>query len=167
MNTCSVDGCKKSSHCRSFCVKHYMRFKRHGDPLVSQKKSYTGILCARDGCGVQATWAGWCGKHAMRVKRYGNPDRITTEDERRIRSREAQPTLGKLKPTTYKKYLGRHLHRRVAEEKIGRPLLRGEIVHHIDEDKHNNHPDNLEILFDQSCHIRAHHKNGTFRRAKC
>jgi hypothetical protein len=37
-------------------------------------------------------------------------------------------------------------HRVVAQETLGRPLLSGEIVHHKDGNKSNNHPDNLEVL---------------------
>jgi len=38
------------------------------------------------------------------------------------------------------------IHRKVTAQKIGRELYDWENVHHIDEDKLNNHPDNLEIL---------------------
>lgn len=55
----------------------------------------------------------------------------------------------------YIKRDGRHEHRVVAEEKLGRPLAAGEIVHHIDGDPHNNHPDNLQVMT-QSDHIRTH-----------
>lgn len=105
-----------------------------------------------------------CGKHAQRVRRYGNPHHVTSEDDRRLLMRMAQPKLGKLKPTTYKKYLGRHLHRQIAEQKLGRSLRGGEIVHHIDGDKHNNDPANLEILIDQSYHAKIHWKRGRFAR---
>lgn len=165
---CAVESCDRESRTRSFCQKHYVRFLKYGDPLVVKKlHSYGDVLCSRDGCGERARWAGWCGKHAMRVKRYGNPDHLTTEDERRLLSRIAQPKLGKLKTTTYPKFLGRHLHRQVAEQKLGRPLRSNEIVHHIDENKHNNNPDNLEVLIDQSHHIRRHSRssNGKLRRA--
>jgi DNA-binding Xre family transcriptional regulator len=37
-------------------------------------------------------------------------------------------------------------HRRIASEKVGRPLTKGEIVHHIDEDRSNNDQNNLEVL---------------------
>lgn len=57
---------------------------------------------------------------------------------------------------SYVKFMGRHLHRVVMEEKIGRPLKPGEVVHHIDGNKRNNHPGNLELLQDQSLHIRLH-----------
>ncbi len=55
----------------------------------------------------------------------------------------------------YVKYHGRHLHRIVAEKKLGRPLERGEIVHHDDLNKRNNEPDNLKVTT-QSKHIEIH-----------
>lgn len=60
---------------------------------------------------------------------------------------------------SYIKIYGKHEHRRVAEEKIGRPLRPGEIVHHIDGNKRNNDPDNLEIMT-QSEHIKEHLRRG-------
>lgn len=56
----------------------------------------------------------------------------------------------------YTKTKGRHTHRVVAERKLGRALRRGEIVHHRDHNKLNNHPDNLEVLASQSEHARHH-----------
>lgn len=56
----------------------------------------------------------------------------------------------------YRKLLGRHEHRVLAAEMIGRALLRGEIVHHIDGNRLNNDPDNLAVLRNQSEHVRAH-----------
>lgn len=55
----------------------------------------------------------------------------------------------------YRKRMGRHEHRVVAEQILGRPLLPGEIVHHRDHDKTNNDPSNLEVMT-QSDHIRLH-----------
>lgn len=44
----------------------------------------------------------------------------------------------------------------VAEIKVGRNINRGENVHHIDHDKQNNSPDNLEVM-DASEHTKNHH----------
>jgi len=38
-------------------------------------------------------------------------------------------------------------HRYVMSEKIGRALRLGEVVHHKDGNKQNNHPDNLQLMF--------------------
>jgi hypothetical protein len=56
----------------------------------------------------------------------------------------------------YPKIRQQHLHRVVAEQKLGRKLERGEIVHHLDGDKFNNHQDNIEVLPSQSEHFKRH-----------
>ena len=45
-------------------------------------------------------------------------------------------------------------HRRVAGEKIGRPLRKEEVVHHINYIKHDNRPANLDVLENRSVHAR-------------
>lgn len=50
----------------------------------------------------------------------------------------------------------RHEHRSVAEQILGRPLRRGEIVHHKDGLKRNNAPENLEVIPSQAEHARRH-----------
>lgn len=48
------------------------------------------------------------------------------------------------------------VHRWVAEKKIGRKLKKGEVIHHKDRDKKNNHPSNLHVFPNQSAHDRVH-----------
>lgn len=55
----------------------------------------------------------------------------------------------------YPKIGSRHAHRVNAEKAIGRPLRRGEIVHHEDRNKLNPDPNNL-VVTTQSEHVRLH-----------
>jgi len=55
---------------------------------------------------------------------------------------------------------GERLHRRVYEEFHG-PIPKGLHVHHIDENKLNNHPDNLELM-ERGAHT-SHHNKGQQR----
>ncbi len=52
-----------------------------------------------------------------------------------------------------------YIHREVMEQKLGRKLVPGEIVHHIDENKRNNKPDNLELTNVKE-HAKHHHPDG-------
>ena len=71
--------------------------------------------------------------------------RLEIGEERRKR----KPTHG------YTKKLGRHEHRLVMEQVLGRPLKSTEIVHHKDGNKINNLHSNLEVMT-QSEHARLH-----------
>ncbi len=109
-----------------------------------------------DCCNTAEQLEGLCGKHAQRVRRYGSVDYLTPEDQRRANNREAQlARFPEVKSTTYRKLFGRHEHRVIGEKIAGRALLPREHVHHKDENKQNNHPDNLQIMSAEE-HIRYH-----------
>jgi hypothetical protein len=105
--------------------------------------------CRYPGCGqsTEKGGHGYCGMHAQRVRRYGDPDYVTSADVLRANNRASQiKRFPRVKPTTYRKFFGRHEHRVVAETLVGRPLRPDEHVHHKDENKHNNSPENLVVL---------------------
>jgi site-specific recombinase XerD len=52
----------------------------------------------------------------------------------------------------------RYRARKVMEDKLGRKLKPTEIVHHIDNDPYNNHPDNLHLFHNKADHLRYHKK---------
>lgn len=53
-----------------------------------------------------------------------------------------------------------YMHRLVLERKLGRLLTQDEIAHHDNEDKADNHPDNI-ILSTRSAHTVLHMSTGT------
>lgn len=97
---------------------------------------YCSIKCQRAGC-LRGT--------------EGN-----AELSRQTSRRRGDALRGTGKGDTYVKRDGRHEHRVVMEQVLGRPLLPGEIVHHKDHDKKNNSPDNLMLLGSQAAHCKGH-----------
>lgn len=80
---------------------------------------------------------------------------LATKDQR------ADAQRGRGEGKTYRKRGGKHEHRGVMEKILGRNLGRNEIVHHIDHNKFNNTPENLQLMT-RAEHARHHfhtHKN--------
>ena len=63
-------------------------------------------------------------------------------------------------PRSYKGYVYEHII--VAEQKFGGPLPKGAEVHHCDENKANNNPDNLTICKDRLEHELLHKQIDAF-----
>ncbi len=154
--TCSVDGCDRPIRYKGMCGMHYKRQWRHGDPnkfLVLHE--LPDSICNVDGCENAISHSnGYCKVHEQRLRRYGRLENVNMP-----KSVGGPNVAGYWVNTVNGKRV--YEHRQVAEEKLGRRLLPGEVVHHIDGDTFNNNPSNLEILPNQATHARyhAHNKN--------
>ncbi|WP_458796066.1 HNH endonuclease signature motif containing protein [Dehalococcoides mccartyi] len=83
-----------------------------------------------------------------------NPSRMTPQVREKIRN----SLLGSGDGKTYEKTYGKHTHRVVAEQLLGRPLAEGEVVHHLDGNPRNNNPDNIRVFPSQREHAEFHAK---------
>jgi hypothetical protein len=99
-----------------------------------------GGPCVVGGCTEIATASGMCNMHYKRIRRTG-----AAGSYERLRARVGLRITAK--GYRYANVDGKSVpeHRLIMERKLGRPLHKHENVHHIDGDKLNNDPSNLEL----------------------
>lgn len=142
---CSSDCRSKSRYENVVCTICGKSFKR----LKSWAKKYEFQFCGMD-----------CVNIHRRLKcKESNRGPVEMTDSIKTKLRDAR--LGKGEGKTYTKLYGKHEHRVVAEKMLGRALEKGEVVHHLDEDKRNNNPLNLMVFSSQSKHALWHKNEET------
>lgn len=132
---------KKTVYCET-CGKALYRY-----PCNIKEHIFCSRQCAK----------GYLSTKMTRMNELFNPDRMTMD----VRAKLHDAHLGKGEGKTYTKTFGRHTHRIMAEQLLGRALKKGEVVHHIDGDKRNNDPFNLMIFKTQAAHALWHKNEET------
>ena len=70
---CAIEGCDRPSNSqKGYCLKHYKRWKRHGDASVT-RTTRQEIGCKVDGCQSPHAARGWCKQHYYRWYYTGDP----------------------------------------------------------------------------------------------
>lgn len=151
---CLVENCTSAkAYSVGYCRKHYQRWHRNGSPDRIKTVYTDDTICAH--CGIKASryTKYLCDPCYKRMQNTGTPDRINREKG-----------TGSLREDGYlvlyiagKRVLE---HRKIMADKLGRELTVAEVVHHIDGDRLNNHPDNLYLFASASEHTTYHFGKG-------
>lgn len=106
--------------------------------------------CSVEGCGAPHDAKGYCHSHYKRWKLHGNPLIVKVGPRgsgwRDRKGYQYHTVNGKSKLE----------HIAVAEKALGRLLPPGVVIHHVDENKQNNQPNNLVICQDNAYHKYLH-----------
>jgi hypothetical protein len=111
------------------------------------------VVCGREFTPPKRHEPRYCSKRCIWLALKGPEYNARIGRQNAIKSGDAQ--RGKGNGKSYRKCMGRHEHRVVAEQILGRPLKKHEVVHHEDGNKLNNDPENL-VVTTQAEHMKQH-----------
>lgn len=141
---CKVEDCDRASQTKlGYCIKHYKRFKRNGTTETKLRTYNPGFACEHCGKKYDRFRKGLCHSCSIRLYRKGYIDRDV-----------APAGSGTINTAGYRVVTvngeREYEHRIIAKARLG------EIVHHKNENKGDNNPDNLQKFKSQAEHMKEH-----------
>lgn len=160
---CSVEGCHKRAKTRGWCSAHYERWRRNGvvgGPGDARKRPPTP--CSANGCDyVGRVVRGLCPKHYQRLRSHGDAD----AEVRRYGVYVREQTQGYIAVYAPEHPMamadGYALEHRMVAWDHGILTDPDDHVHHINHDKQDNRPENLEALSAAEHALRHATESGT------
>jgi hypothetical protein len=143
---CQVEGCERNVKALGYCRAHYTQMRATGETRAIKPRVANGPthirICKFDDCGRKSCAYGYCQTHDAQVKagrelvaiRERNRGWIINGGGYVVRNTRVNG-----------RQIGILQHREVMEGMIGRQLIKGENVHHINGVRHDNRPENLEL----------------------
>ena len=149
---CPVKGCKLLAPEGSYCGRHYKRFWRHGDPTKTLiRMDDEGKKCEVDECTRPISKGGMCSIHYARLKRAGRTHLIRAPNGSGTQTRGGYIVKPRGDGTQ------EYEHILIAEKALGRRLPPGAVVHHVTQNRKDNHgPFKLVVCPNQAYHMLIH-----------
>lgn len=140
MSICILVGCKKIEYCRGYCLYDYRLLLSNGSLLKLRNRKSEGRKCSLPTCDRPYRALGYCKSHRQRVRNTGDPQEDKSLTPLWVPHKDANGYM-----VVKKNNVVIRIHRQVMEEQLGRVLLPGENIHHINGIRDDNRIENLEL----------------------
>lgn len=166
-NICSLDNCQSDAKVRGFCRSHYNRALKRGDVIGASPVEHPTTCIAPD-CNRSSEKRGYCQMHYRRMQRTGHLGRVRQETGSLVSF-----GAGYLSQRIDGEKKSHHV--RVVEKSMGKALPDGVEIHHVNEIKSDNRPENLVVCPDRVYHQLLHARqraldacgNANWRKCSC